>query len=88
MCNHCDYFSQAYAVSDSFFISKLLEIIKEKKMKKVNFEFINDKGQTKKGYVWLDDLTYKMIWKLEEVDRIGYLSDEIRLLCLRSAIWL
>ena len=44
-------------------------------MKKVNFSFINDNGQMKKCYVWVDEGTYKMIWKLDEVTRTNYLRE-------------
>ena len=44
-------------------------------MKKVNFSFINDNGQKKNGYVWVDEGTYKMIWKLDEVTRTNYLRE-------------
>ena len=44
-------------------------------MKKVNFSFINDKGQKKKGYVWVDEGTYKMLPQLDEVKRIEYLRE-------------
>lgn len=42
-------------------------------MKKVNFSFINDNGQKKNGYVWIDEGTFKMITKLSEEERIKYL---------------
>ena len=35
-------------------------------MKKVNFSFINDNGQKKNGYVWVDEGTYKMLPQLNE----------------------
>ena len=44
-------------------------------MKKVNFSFINDKGQKKNGYVWVDEGTYKMLSQLDEVKRIEYLRE-------------
>ena len=44
-------------------------------MKKVNFSFINDNGQKKNGYVWVDEGTYKMLPQLDEVKRIEYLRE-------------
>ena len=44
-------------------------------MKRVNFSFINDNGQKKKGYVWIDLETYNMIWKLDEPVRVSYLRE-------------
>ena len=44
-------------------------------MKRVNFSFINDNGQKKKGYVWIDLETYNMIWKLDESVRVSYLRE-------------
>ena len=44
-------------------------------MKKVIFEFVNNNGQTKKGYAWLDEDTYKMICKLDEITRVNYLRE-------------
>lgn len=44
-------------------------------MEKVNFNFINDNGQKKNGFVWVDEGTYKMLPMLEEEVRINYLRD-------------
>ena len=44
-------------------------------MKKVDFSFINDNGQKKNGYAWVDEETYKMLPQLEEVKRIEYLRE-------------
>ena len=44
-------------------------------MKKVDFSFINDNGQKKNGYVWVDEGTYKMLPQLTDNDRINYLRE-------------
>ena len=44
-------------------------------MKKVSFSFINDNGQNKNGFAWVDEGTYKMLLQLDEVKRIEYLRE-------------
>ena len=44
-------------------------------MKKVNFSFINDHGEKKNGYAWVDEETYKMLSRLDEEKRIEYLRE-------------
>ena len=44
-------------------------------MKQVTFNYINDKGQEKRGYAWVDEETFSMLSMLEEDIRINYLRD-------------
>lgn len=44
-------------------------------MVKVYFDFINDKGELKSEWVFVDEETFKMLSKLEEIVKIDYLRE-------------